>query len=62
MQKHRPRLVWAETPSNPLLRIDDLQALPAGCKSAGALLAVHNTFLSPVMQTPLQLGAYLDVH
>ncbi|HEX6810997.1 MAG TPA: cystathionine gamma-synthase [Planctomycetota bacterium] len=58
----RPRLVWAETPSNPLLRIVDLQALAAACKSAGALLAVDNTFLSPVLQNPLQFGADLVVH
>ncbi|HZN37388.1 MAG TPA: cystathionine gamma-synthase [Planctomycetota bacterium] len=58
----RPALVWAETPSNPLLRIVDLQALAARCRSAGALLAVDNTFLSPVLQNPLQLGADLVVH
>jgi cystathionine gamma-synthase len=58
----RPALVWAETPSNPLLRIVDLQALATRCKSSGALLAVDNTFLSPVLQNPLQLGADLVVH
>ena len=58
----RPALVWAETPSNPLLRIVDLQALVARCKASGALLAVDNTFLSPVLQNPLQLGADLVVH
>ncbi|HEU4417439.1 MAG TPA: PLP-dependent transferase, partial [Planctomycetota bacterium] len=55
-------LVWAETPSNPLLRIVDLQALAARCKGSGALLAVDNTFLSPALQNPLQLGADLVVH
>jgi cystathionine gamma-synthase len=58
----RPALVWAETPSNPLLRIVDLQALAARCKSSGALLVVDNTFLSPVLQNPLQLGADVVVH
>ncbi len=58
----RPRLVWAETPSNPLLRIVDLQAMGVACRRAGALLAVDNTFLSPALQNPLQLGADLVVH
>ncbi|MEO6595935.1 MAG: cystathionine gamma-synthase [Planctomycetota bacterium] len=58
----RPRLVWVETPSNPLLRLVDLRAMAALCREAGALLAVDNTFLSPVRQNPLQLGADLVVH
>jgi cystathionine gamma-synthase len=58
----RPRLVWAESPSNPLLRIVDLRALAADCKRAGALLAVDNTFLSPALQNPLELGADMVVH
>ncbi len=57
-----PRLVWAESPSNPLLRLVDLRALGASCRRAGALLAVDNTFLSPVRQNPLALGADLVVH
>jgi cystathionine gamma-synthase len=58
----RPRLVWAESPSNPLLRLVDLRALATACHAAGALLAVDNTFLSPALQNPLQLGADLVVH
>jgi cystathionine gamma-synthase len=58
----RPRLVWAESPSNPLLRLVDLTALAAACHGAGALLAVDNTFCSPVLQNPLALGADLVVH
>ncbi len=58
----RPRLVWAETPSNPLLRLVDLRLLAARCRAVGALLAVDNTFCSPVLQTPLALGADLVVH
>jgi cystathionine gamma-synthase len=58
----RPKLVWAESPSNPLLRLVDLAALAAACRSAGALLAVDNTFCSPALQNPLALGADVVVH
>lgn len=58
----RPRLVLAETPSNPLLRLVDLRALAARCAASGALLAVDNTFCSPVRQRPLALGADVVVH
>jgi cystathionine gamma-synthase len=58
----QPRLVWLETPSNPLLRITDLERASALAKAAGALVAVDNTFLSPVWQQPLALGADLVVH
>ncbi len=58
----RPRLVWAESPSNPLLRLVDLRALAAASHRAGALFAVDNTFLSPALQNPLALGADLVVH
>jgi cystathionine gamma-synthase len=58
----RPRLVFAETPSNPLLRLVDLAALARACRAAGALLAVDNTFCSPLRQNPLALGADLVVH
>jgi cystathionine gamma-synthase len=54
--------VWAESPSNPLLRLVDLRALAAAAHGAGALLAVDNTFCSPVLQQPLVLGADLVVH
>ena len=58
----RPKLVWAETPSNPLLRVVDLAALGAACRRAGALFAVDNTFLSPALQNPIAFGADLVVH
>jgi cystathionine gamma-synthase len=57
-----PRLVWVETPSNPLLRITDVRAVCRGAAAAGALVAVDNTFLSPALQRPIELGADLVVH
>jgi cystathionine gamma-synthase len=55
-------LLWIETPSNPLLRLTDIAAVTALGKAAGALVVVDNTFLSPVWQQPLRLGADLVVH
>lgn len=55
-------LVWLETPSNPLLRITDLAAIGAAAHAAGALVAVDNTFATPVVQRPLDLGADVVVH
>ena len=57
-----PRLVWVETPSNPLLRITDLRAVCRQAARVGALVAADNTFLSPALQRPLELGADLVVH
>ena len=59
---HRPALVWIETPSNPLLRIVDIRSIAAAAHAAGALAVVDNTFLSPVWQQPLALGADLVMH
>ena len=56
------RLVWIETPTNPLLNIVDLVALSALTKAAGAVLVVDNTFATPYLQTPLALGADIVVH
>lgn len=56
------KLVWIETPSNPLLRITDLAAVGAIAKAAGALYAVDNTFATPALQRPLALGADCVVH
>ncbi len=56
------RLVWAETPTNPLLSIVDLRALADAAHEAGALLIVDNTFASPYLQQPLDLGADAVVH
>ncbi|MFA5683174.1 MAG: cystathionine gamma-synthase [Lysobacteraceae bacterium] len=57
-----PRLVWIETPSNPLLRITDLRFVIEAAHRVGALVLVDNTFLSPALQTPLALGADLVLH
>jgi cystathionine gamma-synthase len=56
------RLVWAETPTNPLLRVADIEALAGLAHRAGALLVVDNTFASPYLQRPLELGADVVVH
>ncbi|HEY4339643.1 MAG TPA: cystathionine gamma-synthase [Steroidobacteraceae bacterium] len=55
-------LLWIETPSNPLLRITDIAQVAELGHAAGALVAVDNTFLSPLWQKPLALGADLVVH
>jgi cystathionine gamma-synthase len=60
--RRRPRLVWVETPSNPLLRITDLKAVAIAAKEAGSLFVVDNTFLSPALQRPIELGADIVVH
>jgi cystathionine gamma-synthase len=59
---HRPALVWIETPSNPLLRIVDVRAIAAAAHAVGALVVADNTFLSPLWQQPLALGADLVLH
>ena len=56
------RLVWVETPTNPMLTIGDIEALAAVAHDAGALLVVDNTFASPYLQQPLALGADVVVH
>lgn len=56
------RLVWIETPSNPLLRVTDLRAVIDAAHAIGALAVVDNTFLSPALQRPLAFGADLVVH
>jgi len=56
------RLLFLETPSNPLTEISDLEQLSKVAKQAGALLAVDNVFCTPVLQKPLELGADIVVH
>ena len=56
------RLVWIETPTNPMLKLGDIRAIASVCKARNVLLAVDNTFMSPVSQRPLELGADLVVH
>jgi cystathionine beta-lyase/cystathionine gamma-synthase len=58
----KTKLVWIETPTNPLLQILDIAALAELAHTHGALLAVDNTFASPYLQRPLSLGADLVVH
>ena len=58
----KPKLLWIETPSNPLLRVVDIRELTAAAHAAGALAAVDNTFLSPIWQQPLGLGADFAMH
>ncbi len=57
-----PRIILAETPSNPLLRIVDIRGIAAIARQCGALLAVDNTFLSPALQNPIEHGADLVIH
>jgi cystathionine gamma-synthase len=57
-----PKIILAETPSNPLLRVVDIGRISAAAKQCGALLAVDNTFLSPALQNPIEFGADLVIH
>jgi cystathionine gamma-lyase len=56
------KLVWLETPTNPMLKLGDIKAIAAICQRRGVLLAIDNTFMSPVCQRPLELGADIVVH
>lgn len=56
------RMVWVETPSNPMMKITDIAAIAAIAKTAGALLVVDNTFATPYLQQPLSHGANVVVH
>ncbi len=58
----RTKLVWIETPTNPLLQLLDIAAIAELTHKAGAILAVDNTFASPYLQQPLKLGADLVIH
>ena len=60
--RRKPRLILTETPSNPLLRIVDIEKVAGLARECGALYAVDNTFLSPALQQPIALGADLVVH
>jgi cystathionine gamma-synthase len=60
--REETRLVWVETPTNPLLRIMDVEAVAQAAHEAGAWCAVDNTFATPYLQRPLDLGADLAVH
>jgi cystathionine beta-lyase/cystathionine gamma-synthase len=56
------KLIWVETPTNPLMNITDIEAIAAIAKNAGALLCVDNTFASPYLQNPMDLGADIVMH
>ncbi len=58
----KPKLVLVESPSNPLLRLVDIKKITEACHAVGALVAVDNTFLSPLLQQPLLLGADIVFH
>ncbi|MGW4158653.1 cystathionine gamma-synthase [Streptomyces sp. NPDC004788] len=58
----RTKLIWVETPSNPLLGITDIEAVAGVARQAGVKLVVDNTFASPYLQQPLSLGADVVVH
>jgi cystathionine beta-lyase/cystathionine gamma-synthase len=64
LQAMRPntRLVWLETPSNPLLKVIDIAAIAGGARTRQVPVAVDNTFATPLLQQPLSLGATLVVH
>jgi cystathionine gamma-synthase len=56
------RLIWVETPSNPMLAVTDIRAVVAMAKKTGALVACDNTVGTPMLQQPLQLGANISMH
>ncbi|KAI8329177.1 Cys/Met metabolism PLP-dependent enzyme-domain-containing protein [Choanephora cucurbitarum] len=60
--KPNTKLVWLETPTNPTLRIIDIQAIAERAHAHGAMLVVDNTFMSPYFQNPISLGADIVVH
>ena len=62
IRAQRPQLVWVETPSNPFLLVTDIAAIAALTHEVGGLLIVDNTFATPVLQRPLELGADVVVH
>ncbi|HET9048596.1 MAG TPA: cystathionine gamma-synthase [Chiayiivirga sp.] len=57
-----PKMVWIETPSNPLLRITDIRFVAEAAHRVGALVVADNTFLSPALQSPIALGADIVLH
>src|SRR5262249_13725995 len=56
------RMVWMETPTNPMLKVFDIAAVASVAREAGAPLVVDNTFATPILQRPLELGATVVVH
>lgn len=62
IRRARPQIVWVETPSNPFLTVTDIAAIAELTHEVGGLLVVDNTFATPVLQRPLDLGADAVVH
>ena len=62
INQYKPKIVLVETPSNPLLRVVDIQAISKIINQSNTLLIVDNTFLTPIFQTPIKLGADLVIH
>lgn len=62
IEKHKPSLVWLESPTNPLLKISDIKAISKKAKEFQSLVLVDNTFMSPYFQKPLDLGADIAYH
>lgn len=62
IKRQRPKLLWVETPSNPLLRITDIARVAEAGHEVGAIVTVDNTFLSPALQRPIEFGADIVVH
>jgi cystathionine gamma-lyase len=60
--KPNTRMIWCETPTNPLLKLVDIRRLADFARARGIWLAVDNTFSSPILQRPLELGAHLVMH
>lgn len=58
----KTKLIWVETPTNPMLNVIDIEAMASLAKSVGAWLAVDNTFATPYLQKPLELGADIVIH
>lgn len=56
------RMVWIETPTNPMLKIVDIQAIAEAARKRGLIVVVDNTFASPILQRPLELGADIVMH
>ena len=62
MKKHSPHLIWIETPTNPLLKITSIKEISRMAEKYNSVVVVDNTFMSPVFQNPLSLGAHIVVH
>lgn len=62
LKKYKPKLIWLETPTNPLLKISDIKKISQLAKKHSCLVLVDNTFMSPYFQNPLELGADIVLH